>query len=104
MLKGRDPSCFPWRQSSHPFVITRKGNSRVRKCPGCREEFSSHTVATACDNNQLEEHINCLLKARPDPSLDALASGRLDAGKKKGKKRKRVRKTSPAQAYVSRVL
>ena len=64
----------------------------------------SHTVATACDNNQLEEHINCLLKARPDPSLDALASGRLDAGKKKGKKRKRVRKTSPAQAYVSRVL
>ena len=43
----------------------------------------SHTVATAYDNNQLEEHINCLLKARPDPSLDALASGRLDGGKKK---------------------
>ena len=45
MLNGRDPSCFPWRQSSHPFVITRKGNSRVRKCPGCREEFSDVPAA-----------------------------------------------------------
>ncbi len=60
----------------------------------------SHTVATAYDNNQLEEHINCLLKARPDPSLDALASGRSDAGKKKGKKQKRSRKRSPTRAYV----
>ena len=45
MLNGKDPSCFPWRQSSHPFVITRKGNSRVRKCPGCRGEFSDVPVA-----------------------------------------------------------
>ena len=32
-------SAYPWCESRHPFVITRKQKRRVRKCPGCRKEF-----------------------------------------------------------------
>ncbi|XP_044169643.1 uncharacterized protein LOC122953742 [Acropora millepora] len=32
-------SVYPWCESCHPFLITRKQKRRVRKCPGCRKEF-----------------------------------------------------------------
>lgn len=32
-------SVYLWRESCHPFLITRKPKHRVRKCPGCSKEF-----------------------------------------------------------------
>ena len=32
-------SVYPWRESCHPFLITRKQKCSVRKCPGCHKEF-----------------------------------------------------------------
>ena len=58
----------------------------------------AHTVAAAHDNNKLEEHINSLLKASPKGRLDALCTGKPEAGKKKSHKQKRKRRRSPAQS------
>ena len=57
----------------------------------------AHTVAAACDNNNLEGHIQLLVKANPKGSLDALCSGKPDAGKKANHKKKRARRRSPVQ-------
>ena len=60
----------------------------------------AHTVAAAHDNNKLEEHINSLLKGTPKGRLDALCTGKPEAGKKKSHKQKRKRKRSPTPSSV----
>ncbi|CAH3143101.1 unnamed protein product [Porites evermanni] len=55
-------------------------------------------VAAAQDNNKVEKHINCLLKASPKGRLEALCTGKPQAGKKKSHKQKRKQRRSPEQS------
>ena len=58
----------------------------------------AHTVAAAQDKNKMEEHTTRPLKASPKGRLEALCTGKPQAGKKKSHKQKRKRRRSPAQS------
>lgn len=58
----------------------------------------AHTVAAEQDKNKMEEHTIRPLKASPKGRLEALCTGKPQAGKKKGHKQKRKRRRSPAQS------
>lgn len=58
----------------------------------------AHTVAAAQDKNKMEEHTTRPLKTSPKGRLEALCTGKPQAGKKKSHKQKRKRRRSPAQS------
>ena len=58
----------------------------------------AHTVAAAQDKNKMKEHTTRPLKASPKGRLEALCTGKPQAGKKKSHKQKRKRRRSPAQS------
>ena len=99
---SRDQSRFVKSYSSNkPHLVQPHKQLGYRCDESCLQykanKVCAHTVAAAYDNNKLEEHVKLLTKANPKGSLDALCTGKPEAGKKRSHKQKRPRRRSPVQ-------